>query len=213
MKIEKYQFGLEQSNSYFVLEDGFAVIIDVPDKRIPAIIEQIGLKPEYIILTHEHVDHLWGLNKLVQKCSCKIIAHEMCSVNIQDSMRNKAREYHIYYALKYKKKLSEGKRPDYRCGNADITFTDKYDLYWRGHLFHMVYAPGHSEGSILTILDDQYLFSGDTVVRDQRTYTAFEGGDEKKLKKITIPYLQTLNTDLIVLPGHSEEFFLREWNH
>ena len=34
------------------------------------------LIPEYIFLTHEHFDHIWGIKKLKETYSCKLICSQ-----------------------------------------------------------------------------------------------------------------------------------------
>lgn len=56
---------LPQSNCYLLCQDTGVVIID-PNKATPIqqYVETHGLIPELIILTHEHCDHMAGLNDL-----------------------------------------------------------------------------------------------------------------------------------------------------
>lgn len=213
MILEKYQYGLEESNSYLVIENNKAIVVDAPDIDIINVLRERKLNLEFIILTHEHVDHLWGLNEIRKEYPCKIISHEICGKAIQDCRENKARGYHTYYALKYKKPIPEKMMANYKCCGADLTFKDIYDMDWYGNKFHMVYAPGHSAGSILIVLNNMILFSGDNVIQNQLAFTAFEGGDDEAMRKITLPYIKTLNEEMNVMPGHGNSFQLKNWSH
>ena len=37
------------------------------------------LNPQYIVLTHEHFDHCWGVNQLVEKYHLPIVCSQLCA--------------------------------------------------------------------------------------------------------------------------------------
>ena len=57
------------SNCYVVSHEGFqgCIVIDPGTKDGDELFKYLtgkNLRPEFIILTHEHFDHIWGVNKL-----------------------------------------------------------------------------------------------------------------------------------------------------
>ena len=59
---------LTESNCYILSEKDRCVIIDPGDSRgLFRILEQEQLEPELILLTHEHCDHMAGLDALREK--------------------------------------------------------------------------------------------------------------------------------------------------
>ena len=60
------------------------------------------------------------------------------------------------------------------------------------------------------MLDKQYIFTGDLLMKDNPTITRFPGGKTKDFQNITIPFLHTLNKEITVLPGHGDIFQLKE---
>ena len=61
----------EVNNDCLVVDPGS----EYPDE-LEQLLKDLNLYPKYILLTHEHFDHIWGCNYLVEKYHSKII----CSV-------------------------------------------------------------------------------------------------------------------------------------
>jgi glyoxylase-like metal-dependent hydrolase (beta-lactamase superfamily II) len=63
IKIERYELGSWATNSYVITcqKTGKCVLVDVPPGALTLIKELKGRKPEYILLTHSHIDHITGL--------------------------------------------------------------------------------------------------------------------------------------------------------
>ncbi|MFQ7453449.1 MAG: MBL fold metallo-hydrolase [Flavonifractor plautii] len=60
--LERWTEPLAESNCYLLGEAGRAVVIDPNDPRGPLErLEALGWTPERILLTHEHCDHMAGL--------------------------------------------------------------------------------------------------------------------------------------------------------
>lgn len=47
-----------------------------------------GIIPTYIILTHEHFDHCWGVNQLLERFDIPIICSQLCAEAIKNEKRN-----------------------------------------------------------------------------------------------------------------------------
>ena len=77
IKINMFENKPINSNCY-ILYNGYSnrcVIIDPGTKNCSNIIPFIKekkLTPEYVILTHEHFDHIWGVNFLRKKYNIKL---------------------------------------------------------------------------------------------------------------------------------------------
>jgi glyoxylase-like metal-dependent hydrolase (beta-lactamase superfamily II) len=93
---------------------------------------------------------------------------------------------------------------------ADKTFA-KEDQFRIGEFeFKVTSTPGHSEGSACYVLNDKLVFTGDTLLEDNAIITRFPGGNTKDYKEIALPYLQSLDKTLIVMPGHGEPFRMED---
>ena len=81
------------SSNCFVLFDkavgNNCVVVDPGSENnthIYRYLENEKLRPEYIILTHEHFDHCWGVNDMRNVYpNVKLVCSQICSEAIQDS--------------------------------------------------------------------------------------------------------------------------------
>ena len=68
--------------------------------------------------------------------------------------------------------------------------------------FHHI--PGHSQGSCCILLNNKVLFTGDSLLAEYPVITRFPGGSSKDYKNISLPFLKSLNPNLVVYPGHGK---------
>ena len=212
-KVIQLSFGTERANTYFLISDKHVIIIDACSQRVAEEVHSRELTPDYIILTHEHADHLWGLNVLRERYpQARVIAQKECSAAIVDPQANKAAQYRIYAILRYGKDYQniEAENRRYRCKPADIEFESKYDLLWNGYNVMLVHTPGHSPGSSMVLLNEKMVFSGDTILNED-TFLKFQGGDEQSFSAVTLPLIHEIQPDALILPGHGKPFIKREW--
>jgi hydroxyacylglutathione hydrolase len=68
-------------------------------------------------------------------------------------------------------------------------------------------TPGHSDDGVSFLINEELLFSGDTLFRD-----AVGGGPADEVRRSVMEVLMPLAPDVRVLPGHTEETTIgREW--
>ena len=204
MILEKFVSGFLDTYSYLLEEDGHLLIIDPADNA--AVLERCkDAAPITVLLTHEHFDHISGLNQIRDVCasSCVVIAGETCSERIQDTKANLS-AYADVLAQLGGKQIPENWSP-FSCEAADITFDDRYAFCWQGHAVEMFSAPGHSAGSCCIVLDDM-LFVGDTVLEND-LMVKFPGSSKKLYRSVTVPLLEKLllgSRIKGVYPGHGD---------
>ena len=208
--IRQLSFGLECANSYVIEHDGHVIMIDACSAEV---VSEIG-EPDYIILTHEHCDHLWGLNVLRDAYpNAKVIAQEKCSEAITSPKANIAKQYHIYAVLRYGESYQneEARNRRYYCNPADAVFSDRYTFTWHGLDIELCHTPGHSPGSIMISISSIGIFTGDSLILDDETFLKFDGGNEEDFKNITQPLIDAIPDDRIIFPGHGRVFQKKEW--
>ena len=203
MIIERYESPLLSSNMYLITESGHAVVID-PSQYLK---KAKNLIVDKIILTHEHYDHISGVNDWKRLTNASVLCSKTCGENIQSSRKNMARLFEVFCELQTWIIVDKVPKADenYTC-QADETFEGELDFAWQGHNFHLFELPGHSLGSIGILLDGQCFFSGDSLIEGKEIELRFPGGSRAKWETIGAPRLSLLPDRIKVYPGHFKEF-------
>jgi hydroxyacylglutathione hydrolase len=200
------------SNMYLLISRKNTIIIDphISKDSLTYINENL-LKVDYIILTHEHYDHISGVNFFKKQYGCKVVCNKACAKAIQHPNLNFSKYFNVLMEIlpKDKGQTSYLNIEPYSCF-ADIYFEKRLEFQWEGHDFTLVSTPGHSKGSICILLDNKYLFSGDSLIRDYPTITRLKGGSIKDYQNKTLNFLKSISPEIIVYPGHYESFIFRE---
>ena len=77
--------------------------------------------------------------------------------------------------------LSEYK--PYSC-LADEIFDKELKYIWNEHELTFTSTPGHSPGSDCILIDNRFLFTGDSLLKDIPIITRFSGGTRKIIKTL-----------------------------
>ena len=211
--ILQLSYGVEKANTYVIEDNGHAVIIDACSKEVAEELKRRNVTPDYLILTHEHCDHLWGVNEIRAAFpNVQVVAQEYCSEAIGDSKRNKAKQYHIYATLRFGESYrnEEARNRKYSCTPAEIKFEKKLKFAWHDYSLELSHAPGHSPGSVLINMKNVGVFSGDSILQEE-TFLKFDGGDEDAFNSLTLPQISTISDETVIFPGHGDVFLMREW--
>ncbi|MGN0141257.1 MAG: MBL fold metallo-hydrolase [Roseburia sp.] len=192
-RIEQFVVGSVQTNCYFVINEdtGEMLIIDpgAAGARLIARIEEEGLKPVAILLTHGHFDHAGSAAELAEHFSIPVYAEEHERETLDDPAVN----------------LSgwEGEQKAY---HADIFLQDEQELTLAGFHIRVFHTPGHTVGGCCYFLPYQkVLFSGDTLFAQSMGRTDFPKGSSSQLLRSIREKLMVLPEDVVVYPGHNEE--------
>ena len=213
MRIDTFQFTIEDNRAYIIQEAGHAILVDAPSMELVEIIRGKGCVLDYIFLTHEHCDHLWGLNAVRNAFHPCVIATDTASEAIGNYRTNRASVHHIYITMRFGATASRDCTPNPKmiCDRAEMEFSGKLHLKWIGHDVTFYSTPGHSKGSGIMLIDQHDLFSGDTMLKGQSVFTMFEGGDLIEYRCITLPILRSFTEGIHVYPGHGDDFLLSEY--
>lgn len=207
MIIKRIITDLMQSNMYVLVEDNYAIIID---PWIRSCLDQ-RLKPDKLIITHEHYDHISGVNYFKNKYGLGLLCDKECAERICDAKSNSARYFEAFSQLQTYNTQARNIAIDtnYTC-TAEYIFDYEMQFSWHGNEFYLFSLPGHSPGSIGILVNEKYLFSGDSVFMDKDIELRFPGGSDKLWIEESIPKILSLSDDIIVYPGHGEKFTLKE---
>ena len=208
--ISSHKSPLLNSNMYIVHCGNRVIIIDPFESA--ETLQQLKLSHmfiDYVVLTHEHYDHISGVNWLKDNCNCRILCSKACGQEIESPSGNFSKYFDVLAQIvPIKGALPESIEP-YSC-SADETFDNSIKFLWQGHRILMIETPGHSRGSICVLIDNKYLFSGDTLLRDYPTVTQLKGGSRRLFIERTLIFLKSLSTDTKVFPGHYDSFMISE---
>ena len=199
---------LTDSNCYLMEEEGHVLIIDPNRKeKITEIIKEHQWIIDYVILTHEHCDHMQGLDDLRKNYKFPVIAQEKCSKNLGNRVKNMSAMMETYLYFKNGEKEIISYAP-FVCEPAEITFDNIYEFIWKEHKFQLKSVPGHTAGSISVFMDEIYLFSGDYLLPSGEDSTIFPGGSKEDYETYAKPWMQSLKEGLHIYPGHGEDYIL-----
>lgn len=192
------------SNCYIVVDEDskHCLCIDPAaekSEREIAYIEENALTLDYIFLTHEHTDHTWGVNALVERFpGVKVVCSEMCKQNL-------AREFQAYFLFYY-----DNTDYHYTVCQVDRTVEElKSILEWGKHSIVFFQTPGHSMGSVCIDLSGS-LFTGDAIMQSKPYINKRNGSKElffESAKKVVDSFPQ----DTTIYPGHGEAFLLKDY--
>lgn len=214
MQIKCFRSPILESNMYVVSENGRSIVID-PFVSEPALRmlrnNRIGL--DLIILTHEHYDHISGVNWLKETFPCKVLCSRVCAERICDSRKNHSRYYEALSLMGSDSLRGPMDYSDYEC-HADETFASYFAFSWEGNVIELFETPGHSKGSSCITVNGEYLFSGDTLLLNTDYNSRLPRDDKTALLQVTKPILSRLSPNMVVYPGHGDSFYLSEykWN-
>lgn len=208
MEINRYTSDLLLSNMYIISEKGHAIVIDPFCDTTHA----SGLVIDKILLTHEHYDHISGVNLWKKETRAKVLCTKQCAENIKTPSKNLSNHFKEFCELQTwmrpNKTLIEN--PNYSC-NADETFENEMSFKWLGHKWHLFELPGHSMGSMGIVLDGKIFFSGDSLMEGFEIELRMPGGSKKKWKEIGEPRIKALPEGILVCPGHFREFNYKKY--
>lgn len=203
LKVERFINQLMTSNCYVVYDEDTkrCIVIDPgSEKSLREIefIEKGKLTLDYIIITHEHTDHNWGVNALREHfAESKLICSEECSKNVKKANR-------AYFLLYY-----DDPTYRYKIAPADYFVRDGEIIEWFRHQIKFVFTPGHSYGSVCVEIV-RSLFTGDTIM----PYKPYFNGRDSNLddwKESIEKIIRLYPTEMVIYPGHGDNLTLSDW--
>ena len=199
--VYKFQWNVIDSNSYIVVCKNEAIIIDpIDSEEFIEFVKDMRNSFYRVILTHEHFDHIAGLNKLSNLFSCIVYANSACSESIQNEKKNLSAFSNIMILGSKGDKWKQ--IMPFVCKAANVVFHDNLTVKWMDYNIVLVSTPGHSPGSICIIIDESIIFTGDSLLADYNVITRLPGGDKRLYQEQTLPFFKQLPNNIMVFPGH-----------
>jgi len=205
------------SSNMFVIFSGSEAIVFDPNENeeVLKLFQEKKIQNVHILLTHGHYDHISGVLWLKEHFNAEVYCQEKCADRLANNKRPLSRLVALVLAEQDRKDGGhryKNFRDSYKpfTITADKTF-DKEDLFTIGDLeVNVTSTPGHSEGSACYVINNKLVFTGDTLLEDNAVILRFPGGNTENYQNIALPYLHSLDKNLIVMPGHGDPFVLAE---
>ena len=194
IQIHTFTFNPFQENTYVLSDDtGEAVIIDpgcysaTEQARLSAHFSSTGTKPVKLLLTHAHIDHVFG-NAYVHR-TWKLLPHlHRSDLQVLKSLVQVGQMYGV--------PAEESPEPGTWLEEGDtVTFGNSR--------LEVLFTPGHSPGSVVFVNRDQkFIIGGDVLFQESIGRTDLPGGSFEVLEESIRKKLYTLPDDFTVYPGH-----------
>jgi len=190
--IEILVVGQLQTNCYLVFdqETRKAVIIDPADDAdfIIQRIKDLDLKPQFILATHGHFDHILAVLELKLAFKIPFLVHKKDEFLVKRAGRT------ADYFIKGESNLTP-KIDRYIKEGDEIVFGKEGEL-------KVVETPGHSPGGVV-FLNEGVCFSGDTLFKQAIGRTDYSYGSSRDILE-SLKKIFKLPKKTIVYPGHGE---------
>lgn len=212
MFITSFVSGQWESNCYVVAADEHAgtpcVIVDPGDGAaagVRQVIEQSGLSPAAILLTHGHLDHVGSAAEVAQEYRIQTWIHPADRQMLSDPASAFGPEWApMVQAMIGGDRLDEPWLINEMDDGAELDLADIS--------FRIRHAPGHTPGCVLTLCDypddervSQIMFSGDVLFAGSVGRTDLPGGDLQQMHRSLEEQVMTLDGTVVALPGHGPQ--------
>lgn len=188
------------SNSYlYIKKNKDAILIDtcaLGEKIIDYCLNN-DIKIKYILLTHNHLDHVISLDKIIERFNPIIYINKKDLEGLFDAKINRSFFANLDWKLNNKNNIIA----------FDSTSCEEIKLL--GINIKIIPFGGHTKGSTFYLFDNKDIFIGDTIflknigLHDQKI-----GTDIKKfIDSINFVYYLSKKNSYLIYPGHYESNF------
>ncbi|MCS7053932.1 MAG: MBL fold metallo-hydrolase [Ignavibacterium sp.] len=197
LEIKKFIFNPFSENTYVLWEKESleCMIIDPgcsdedEEYELFDFIESNNLKPKYLINTHCHIDHILGVNSVLNKFKIKYFAPEKDLPLL---------EHAISQAEMFGLRIDEIRKPDEYLSEELI-------LKIGNEKIRCLYTPGHTPGEYCLYSDSNKIcITGDVLFQQSIGRTDLWGGNFEQLLKSIENKLLTLPDEVVIYPGHGD---------
>ena len=174
------------------------IIVDpgMPDisAEIELIVSEEGLKPVAALMTHGHLDHTFSITALADGYGIPAYIHSEDRRFIADPAGIHDAQFRQTISA-----MSFAEPKDTR------TLRDGELLNLVGISIKAIHAPGHTRGSLMFLLNDEYLLSGDVLFAGTIGRTDQPTGSSADMKETLRKKILPLDDAIEVLPGHGPQ--------
>ncbi len=188
LKIQNLYPGSWGSNCYLLSSGTHAAVID-PSAHADIVLDacrSLGAQLDLVLLTHGHFDHITSVDSLRERTGISVYIHQKDADFLTDSHKN------AFYTL-------FGMDRTYRA--PDKLLEEGAVLALGESQIRVLHTPGHTKGSVCFLVDNELLFTGDTLFDGSYGRCDLYGGDIGQMKQ-SLLRLQRLDSALRIYPGH-----------
>jgi hydroxyacylglutathione hydrolase len=188
MDVRMFTVGPLQENCYLVRREGSdrALLIDPGDEaqKLQAAMEQLGVEPDAILLTHTHFDHIGAVAPLARATGAPVYCPREELPVLADPSAFFGAMFGPVEGWEAEHAIDGGQRLALAGFDVDVVAT-----------------PGHSPGHVTFVVDGA-LFSGDVLFQGSIGRTDLPGADHETLMESIAGLLERFDDDTKVHPGH-----------
>lgn len=190
LKTVRVQAGNMGNNNYILYAEGRTdcILVDASGdgQALRQALEQLGLTPALLLLTHGHFDHILAVTILRETFKIPVAIHEADALYLRDPAYNLSEKTfgHPFVAEKAEQTLQDGEIV--QAAGLELT---------------VLHTPGHSPGSVCFVCE-QTLITGDTLFHRGMGRVDLPGSQPQHMMA-SLQRLFALPGDYDVLPGHN----------
>lgn len=182
----KFLKGIMDQNTYLVLGEKEAILIDAGAEIQDIQNELCGRKLKMVLMTHLHFDHIWNLDKIVTTFNVPVY---ICSGEEKRFSDDK-----LNASVLVRKSVVKNIDQKYIKYYAENLKTEEFSV-------GVINTPGHTKDSVCLLIND-YLFSGDTKFAYGIGRTDLLDSDESEMVE-SLRKLKNIKYS-VLCPGHGD---------
>lgn len=190
-------FAVGKNSECFIVDPGMAIPNLVSE--IAEVVNRHNLKPIATIVTHGHVDHTFSVQAFDAKYGVATYIHPKDRRYLADPTGILTPGGPTIPILR------EMGVTSFSEPSAVRELVDGAILEIAGFSIKALHAPGHTPGSTVFVLNNEFLITGDVLFQNSIGNTSMRMGSSSDMKKTLRNVILPLPDDLIVLPGHGAE--------
>ncbi len=162
--------------------------------EINLIVSEEGFKPVAALLTHGHLDHTFSIKALADGYQIPTYIHSEDRRFIAEPAGILSPEFASHLGSM---QFSEPNQVEALRDGAILEFF--------GLNIRAIHSPGHTKGSLMFMVNDEVLISGDVLFAGSIGRTDLPTGSASEMRKTLVTKILPLSDDVRVLPGHGQE--------
>lgn len=187
LQVSSLPLGPLQANCFIVIKGQAGLVVDPGDEArvVVAAMEEVGVRPAAVLVTHGHFDHLGGVASLAGHYTVPVYLGALDAEQAAEGGLSRMAGFHVdpvreAVALEGEQEL-----------DLPVAVT-------------AIPTPGHSPGSYTFAIED-HLFCGDLLFRGSIGRTDLPGGDMDQLLESVATLVRRFPPDAVVHCGHGPD--------